>query len=224
VAHDPHLAPAVERLTRDEPTATLAVLVKMRADLNAAEEKLVAEALHAGASWSQIGAALGVTRQAAHARHRNAAPAAPESEVTITIHARRAVRLAREEAATLGFPVVGTGHLLLGLLAAEDLRASRALTRLGVSLRAARRAFGAVHPVVPAAARDRKAKPRLSPEARTVLERSLHEARRRRHRRLGAEHLLLALVHDAGCEAVNVLGRLGVTPSNVRAQLGVTPS
>jgi ATP-dependent Clp protease ATP-binding subunit ClpA len=104
------------------------------------------------------------------------------------------------------------------------LPAATALTRLGISLQAARRALEAVNPVAAAVTRDRKAKPRLSPEAQGVLERSLHEARRRGHRRLGAEHLLLALLHDAGCEAVDVLRRLGVTPSNVHAQLGVTPS
>jgi ATP-dependent Clp protease ATP-binding subunit ClpA len=224
VTQDPQEPPAVERLTRDEPTATLRALARMRADLNTAEERLVAEALRAGASWSQIGAALGVTRQAAHARYRNVASAEPASDITVTIHARRAVRLAREQAAKLGVAVVGTEHLLLGLLAADDLPAATALTRLGVSLHAARRALEAVQPVAPAVGRDRKAKPRLSAEARTVLERSLHEARQRGHSRLGAEHLLLALLHDARCEAVNILGRLGVTPSNVHAQLGFTPS
>jgi hypothetical protein len=224
LAHDPQLPPTVERLTRDEPTATLAALAKMKADLDAAVEKLVAEALRAGASWSQIGEALGVTRQAAHARYRNAGPAVPDSEVTVTIDARRAVRLAREEAAKLGLTFVEPGHLLLGLLAANDGSAARALTGLGVSLHAARRALAPTRPAATGAALHRRAKPRLSAQTHEVLERSLREARQRGDERLGSEHLLLALLRDPNCEAVSALGRLGVARSAVQAQLGVTPS
>lgn len=59
-----------DRLRCDALTSTesaVAALHAAEADLDAA----VARALHWGASWAQIGAALNVTRQSAHRRYRH---------------------------------------------------------------------------------------------------------------------------------------------------------
>jgi hypothetical protein len=223
MAHDPQLDTAVEHLTRDEPTATLATLSRMRAELDAAEARLVAEALQAGASWAEIGAALGVTRQAAHARYGNGnvAAAAPARHPTVTINARRAVRLAREEAGQLGYAIVGTDHLLLGLLAAGDAAVANAMTPLGVTLGRARRVLQPSRRVVPAG-RGRRSRPRLSPQARKVLELALIESRDRGDDKVEVEHLMIALLREGDGDAARALGRLGVAVASVQRRIDAT--
>jgi hypothetical protein len=56
-------------LLLDMPTDGLRTVVATRATLERIEELLVREARRSGCSWTEIGDALGVSRQAAHARH-----------------------------------------------------------------------------------------------------------------------------------------------------------
>ncbi len=119
----------------------------LRRELDATEAELAAEGLRAGMTWSQIGAALGVSKQAAHRRHshgvaqldRAAETEHRGSRAIVSSEARRAVRIARTEAAAVGQTKVGTEHLLLGLLQCGDARTVEVLERLGVTLSLARR-------------------------------------------------------------------------------------
>src|SRR5207253_6670025 len=107
------------------------------------EPQLVRRALQAGSSWSQIARALGITKQAAHHRHRHLAEEPTtssngHSKVLVTSEARKAIQFAREEAAALGQPMVCTEHILLGILRCERSHAVKALNVLGVTHGAAR--------------------------------------------------------------------------------------
>src|SRR5215471_14162962 len=77
-------------------------------------DQLVDHYVHAaraeGASWSQIGDALGVSKQAAQQRRTD-----PTFE-RFTPRARHVLVLAHDRARTLRHDQVGTGHLLLGIL------------------------------------------------------------------------------------------------------------
>jgi len=59
-----------DRLREDALHATARTAAELR-DIEATLETTVARALHWGASWTDIGAALGVTRQSAHRRYRH---------------------------------------------------------------------------------------------------------------------------------------------------------
>lgn len=132
----------------NDPAAQLEALCELRRELDAIESELAAEAIRAGMSWREIGAAIGVSKQAAHRRHRDSAarlvkdaePSEPSGAggVNVSLPARRAVRVARQEAASLGSNEVGTEHLLLGLLQCGDDQAAQLLRRMGVTLEAAR--------------------------------------------------------------------------------------
>jgi hypothetical protein len=68
----------IEQLARDTvrvPDAEMALraLTALRRELDAIEQELVQRALGTGASWSHIARSLGVTKQAAHRKHRHLA-------------------------------------------------------------------------------------------------------------------------------------------------------
>ena len=143
----------IEQLAREtveitDPETALRALTALRRELDATEPEIVQRALHAGASWSQIARALGVSKQAAHRKYRHMfdqvwgeKPGTPR--LTISNEARRSVQFAHEEAQRLGQPAIGTEHILLAILRCEDSLAARALNAEGVTPGASSRAPGA---------------------------------------------------------------------------------
>src|SRR4051812_859782 len=107
----------------------------MRDELDELEAALVSDARAKGWSWSMISAALGVTKQAAHRKYAARELPPPGSrdsgELIIAANARLAVYMARREAAGRGDRVVGTEHLLLGMLQQGEGGACEALKELG---------------------------------------------------------------------------------------------
>ncbi len=219
--------------TAEDPDDALRAITTLRGELDRLERDAVACARVAGASWSTIADGLSITRQAAQKRHRGtkqaaaatATAAAPSSaaasvdSVLVTAPARMAVRLARQEARAMGSEVVGSEHLLLGILRSGDQRAARILTDMGVSIDDARVAAqptlvdgrGHGEPI---------GKDGISGYARSVLEQSLREALSRGEAHIGVEHLLLALLREDVGGAARTLAELGVDADQVRARIG----
>jgi hypothetical protein len=210
-------------MSTDDPDDALRAITSLRGELDRLERDAVACARVAGASWSTIAAALGITRQAAQKRHRGAktAPgAAPASVDTVLVSAdaRMAVRMGRQEARAMGAEIVGTEHLLLGILRTGDQRAARVLTDFGVSLEQAR---AAAQPTL-VDGRDNSEPPTkdgISRYARSVLEQSLREAIARGEAQIGVDHLLLALLREDAGGAARTLNALGIDPDAVRERL-----
>lgn len=226
---EPNLAALVQRIAGESPGQRLELLAALRRQLDALEAEYVADAVRIGMPWSQIGCALGVSRQAAHKRHAATGsndPGRKDSEVLVTESAWRAVRLARVEARRLGRAQVGTEHLLLGILCASEGRAYEALSSLGLTLELARQAAEPTLEVPlegvgdPVPEHEEDTDPLqvagLSAVARSALEQSLREAVRRKDGYLGDEHLLVALLSDVQGGAARTLERLGVSPARAR--------
>jgi ATP-dependent Clp protease ATP-binding subunit ClpC len=161
----------------------------------------------------------------------------PEGDMwqRFTNPATRVIHFAQEEAKRLGMNVVGTEHLLLGLVREGEGVAARVLERLGVSLGRVRselsRQMGATETHAVGSTRLT-----LSPKAKKALEFALQEAREL-NPKLGlldfvdTEHLLLGLIREgnsSGSKAVRLLEGLGVDLERVRKEvmqyLGGTPS
>jgi transposase-like protein len=212
-----------------DPETALRALTALRRELDATEPEIVQRALQAGASWSQIARALGVTKQAAHRKYRHLfdqawgeTPGSPR--LTVSGDARRAIQFAREEAKRLGQPAVGTEHMLLGILRCADSLAARALQAEGITLDAARSCLQSTMPGIPPSELERPAEDyAVSSHARRIIEGSRREATRRGEHRIGAEHLLLALLADSRNGAVQTLEQLRATPARVERQLEHEP-
>ncbi|MBV9001337.1 MAG: hypothetical protein JO304_19930 [Solirubrobacterales bacterium] len=225
-------APTVEQLARDalrhpDPIEALRALAALRIELTELERDLAVSAAGAGRTWTEIAQALGISKQAAHRRHRLAVKAAIDGgefgaggKMLVTAEARRCVQLAREEARLLGHQAVGTEHLLLGVLRCDRSHAARALRTLNVTLKLARE-------MLTATAEVKRGPQRIAmgdgsgvkPQARKVLEGSLRQAVKRREGYIGVEHLLLSLIAESRNGAVQTLLRLGVTPAELKAQI-----
>lgn len=214
--------------TPDAETA-LRALSALRQELDEMEPQLVARAVQAGATWSDVARALGVSKQAAHRKHRDLARTLQLSsadggpKILVTAQARRSIQLAREEASQLGQPAVGTEHILLGILRCKGSHAATALNALGVTHEAARRC---VQPTMPGINPDTSAaegtggeRQVVSAHTRRILERSVREAVKRHERHIGVEHILLALLADSRNGAVQTLEAMKTTPKAVRRQL-----
>ncbi len=95
----------------------------------------VDQARASGASWSQIGASMGVSKQAAQQRFVARDDLVPEGKLfsRFTPRAWIALAAAGQLAAIDGADAVHPGHLAAGLLAVPDGIAEKAVHRLGVT-------------------------------------------------------------------------------------------
>ena len=173
----------------------------------------VDQARRQGASWTEIGASMGVTKQAAQKRFvqrpgaADAAALDPNAGFSrFTPRARNVVVTAQNEARARRDQQIRIEHLVLGLLAEPEGLAARAIVAQEVSLDRVREVAAAT--LGPAGTGE---SPELVPfddRARAVLEATFREALRLGHNHIGTEHVLLALL-DAD-EGTGVLAGLGV--------------
>jgi ATP-dependent Clp protease ATP-binding subunit ClpC len=132
-----------------------------------------------------------------------------------TERARRVLVLAQDEARGLSHPVLGTEHILLGLLHEGESVAATALAELGVVLAEVRARAVELRPSETASPTSVP----FTPGARNVLELSLREALRLGHNYVGPEHLLLGMARADDGSALSLLASLGLDASTVRAQV-----
>ncbi|WP_033287281.1 Clp protease N-terminal domain-containing protein [Streptomyces sp. NRRL F-525] len=167
----------------------------------------VDQARRSGASWTDIGRSMGVTRQAAQKRFvaKESADLDPSQGFgRYTPRARNAVMAAHNEAIAARNAEGRPEHLVLGLLAEPDAVAGKAIVAQGVLLDAVRQAATAALP--PAADEVPELVP-YGPDAKKVLELTFREALRLGHNYIGTEHILLALLeHENGEGVLNGLG------------------
>lgn len=178
----------------------------------------VDQARRSGASWTEIGASMGVTRQAAQKRFVAKDPGEPadldarQGFSRFTAQARNVVVASQNEARTARNAEIGTAHLVLGLLAEPDALAAQTLTAQGVTFDVLREAATAALP--PAADGAMPALVPFDAGAKKALELTFRQAVRLGHEHVGTEHLLLALLeHEELQEGTGLLHGLGVDRS-----------
>jgi ClpA/ClpB-like protein len=184
----------------------------------------VDQARRSGASWTEIGRSMGVSKQAAQKRFvTKESPAdltAEQGFSRFTVRARNAVEASQEEARAAGNPAISPAHLALGLLGDPQSLATVVITR-HVDADTYRAALAAGLP--PAS---EQPVPPLIPydaAAKKVLELTFREALRLGHNYVGTEHILLALLeYEAGDGPLTGLGfEKAATEEEVKAVLAV---
>jgi hypothetical protein len=178
----------------------------------------VDRARRSGASWSEIGRSMGVTKQAAQKRFvaKGEAPDLDPAEgfSRFTPRARNVVMAAQNEARAAGNATITPAHLVLGLLSDPEGLGAKAIAGQGVDTAKARRtALATLPPAVGEL-------PELIPfdaQAQKALELTFRVALRLGHNYIGTEHILLALL-DAE-DGTGVLAGLGVDRDRAEADV-----
>jgi ATP-dependent Clp protease ATP-binding subunit ClpA len=166
----------------------------------------VDQARRSGASWTEIGKSMGVSKQAAQKRFVPKDPGElsdPDPSPgfsRFTLRARNVVTAAQNEARAAGNDEIRPEHLVLGLLS-EPLETVRQ----------------AVTATLPPAAGEVPALIPFDAGARKALELTIREALRLGHNYVGTEHILLALLELEDGEGV--LAGLGLGKAAAEANI-----
>jgi ATP-dependent Clp protease ATP-binding subunit ClpA len=126
--------------------------------------------------------------------------------------AKEAIGRAQEEARSMGHPLVGTEHLLLGLVADAGGPAGQAFRELGVTSEGAREQVLAEVPPGDGTAGELP----FSPRAKGTIDGATRQAMGFKDDFVGTEHLLLSMLIERDSRTANVLTLLGAPPDLLR--------
>lgn len=133
-----------------------------------------------------------------------------------TQKANEALNAAIEYAENLGHTYIGSEHLLLGLLTSEGSVAYTALTARNITAddveNAVRNSVGIGTPTV-LSPND------FTPRSKNIIETSITIARSLGHGYVGTEHLLIAIIRDSSCYAMDILDSLNVSASDIAEEI-----
>jgi hypothetical protein len=197
----------------------------------------VDQARKAGASWTEIGQSMGVTKQAAQKRF---VPKAAEWPMPLeeadwqaalaeafrahpfsrfTVRARNSIKASADEARERRHDQVSPEHIALGLLHEPEGLAAKAIEALGVPSDSAREALAGA---LPSAEADEPVPDKIpfSPRAKKVMKLAVREALRRGHNYIGTEHLLLGVLEDEEDAGGGALTGLGIIREQAEQWLG----
>ena len=213
-----------DRQPSTDPLDRLATAIETAREVERLGDELVTHFVHAaratGASWTDVGQVLGVTRQGAQQRHGTADRPElfwrPDGD-RLTPRLRAALDAAGAEALSLGAGTIGTEHLLLGVLDVPGNLGLQVLEAAGAS----RDALAQTARATATAEADRHDAPEglpYAPAARRALDRTLRHALDLGHNYVGCEHLVLALADDDS-PAAAMLADAGVAVDRLHDEL-----
>lgn len=135
---------------------------------------------------------------------------------SFTERAKKVLDISAEEARSLGHELVGTEHILLGLVREGSGVAARVLEALGVDADKVReevvRIVGKAQPL-------QVTRIGLTPRGKRVLDLAFQESRTRGDGYIGTEHILLGLIKEGEGVAAHVLKSMGVDAETVAREI-----
>ena len=202
----------------DNLSDAMAAAAQLEVQSDALIGHFVDQARRSGASWSQIGASMGVSKQAAQQRFVARWETADFSR--FTQRSRNVLAAAGRIAASGGAELVDAEHLAAGLLTEPDGIAGKVIHAAGLSDEQVLAALG----LGSAAGADTDSNPddlrplRFTDAGRAALRETVKAALRLGHNYVGTEHLLLGILLADG-DAARTLTGLGLTAE--RAEQGL---
>jgi hypothetical protein len=183
----------------------------------------VDQARRSGASWSQIGASMGVSKQAAQKRFvsRDGGGLLPEGHQVFSRFTQRARNVIGAAGRIAGTEPVDAAHLAAALLAEPDGLAAKVIQRAGLTGEQVYAAVGA-GPAARGEDTDAAALRELSFAAggRATLKGALKAALRLGHNYIGTEHLMLGILF-ADDRTSHALTSLGLDAETAERLLGI---
>ena len=164
----------------------------------------VDQARKSGASWTQIGQSIGVSKQAAQKRFVGS----DSSMDRFTNRAKVVMLRAENEARDRGHDEVTSLHLLLGILSEWDGLAGQAIAEAGVTKEAL---LAELERALPAGRKPTVQQVPHSAGLKKVHELIVREALRKGHNYVGTEHILLGLLDLDSEPGAQLLVALGIT-------------
>jgi hypothetical protein len=206
----------VKTMTPDGgPLENLADAVSVGGDLDETSDALIGHfvdrARRSGATWSQIGGSMGVTKQAAQKRFVTLWEGAEFSR--FTQRSRNALAAAAGVAAGAGAETIDVSHLVAGLLSEPEGLAAKVIHGVGLTDEQVLTELGVAEAPAVAeqdAGREALRRLRFTEEGRVAMRGALTAALKLGHNYIGTEHLLLGILQGKG-EVRQVLIRMGVT-------------
>ncbi len=243
----PSLTELIQTVRQDSPTdtaldqlVTASRTVSQIEELNdALMEHFIDRCRREGKSWSEISAALGVSKQAVHKRFsvpladRLVSGSDMPTFERFTDRARGVLRAAARTARQRGGAEVSPADLLLGLFIEPEGVAAEALAAMGVTAEAVlvhtfmagrTRETGptplvTLGPAGPADDAETDPRPPYGADAKNALRDAVVEALERGHNYIGTEHILLGLIRDPDAPVAGVLRTVGASPSETRTRV-----
>jgi hypothetical protein len=206
-----------------DPLERLTAAVGLSEELDELGDHLIGhfvdEARRGGASWTEIGESIGVSKQAAQKRF--VPRQSPETQVLsgpsfdrFTERARRVVALARHHARFS--ESIGTEHLVLGMLDESGGQAAKTIAALEAAEGTTRLV------VIDQLDRTGHVPPEKQPytsHCKKALELAVREALRLGHGFVGTEHVLLGVLAEGAGAGARALTRTGITHENAEAHV-----
>ena len=142
----------------------------------------------------------------------------PEALKLWTTEAWQSFEVAEVEASRFHHDFIGTEHVLLGLLRAENGVVPKVLVSMGVSRETVR---GEIEKIIGNGPKSQsKRQPPYTPRAKRAIKLAILEARALRRDRVDSEHIFLGLIRGEGSGvAAKVLSDLGVNATKAREEI-----
>ena len=129
-----------------------------------------------------------------------------------TPRAKAVLKQAEKQARKDGFGLVGTEHLVSGMISIKECLGAKILTNLGLTVSEYVRHYESLRPASPGESSDQT---RFSEDIDKVIQSAYEQAAQWGHTYIGAEHLLIGVLMARAGQGYQILTKLGITLEKV---------